>query len=342
MVGLLLVTWPCGPTAVGSGLCFGAAALRKPTLGLGVLVVSLWIASTHPGPSRALLPFVSALLLIAAVAGALVLAGAGPDLASTYLRYAPAYASVGDTSLAALLLTQLLGVAVQARFFTYHHAASMPIVALLAAPGYHARVERLSARLPHLSWLAGPAVAAGVLWAPVADPRMDTAYLTLSGGRLAALAAASVSPWDARATLDRALGSDLAVNERASRAIAEWIQEHTPPGAPTFVWGFDPEIYLVAARPPASRFLHNLPHRSAWAGVRPRQLLLTDLERHPPAAVVVGTRDSIPEVTGDSRTSLEVLADFPALADWLSDHHAAAAHLHLGDIYLRRAGPAAA
>lgn len=92
--------------------------------------------------------------------------------------------------------------------------------------------------------------------------------------------------------------------------VGERVQALAPEGAPIFVWGWRPELYLTARRPPSSRFTSN-----DLLMVRPA-LWLPDLDARPPAVVVLCGREGlVPE--GDEPFALQ---RHPELRAWLDAH----------------------
>ena len=107
---------------------------------------------------------------------------------------------------------------------------------------------------------------------------------------------------------------------------------------PILVWGFEPGIYLMAERPPATRFIYDLPltldhpahrWRAAW-----RQEFIAALDAHPPALVIVATQDITAVEKEDSWTQMQA---FPAFAGWLQQHYTEETRIERFVIY-RRAG----
>mgnify|MGYP000957222837 CR=1 FL=1 len=121
-----------------------------------------------------------------------------------------------------------------------------------------------------------------------------------------------------------------------SRAVARELRSRVPAGAPIFVWGFEPSIYWMAERPAASRFIYNVPQRTAWRRDESRATLLRELAAHPPAAIVVQHGDRIPKVTGDDRDSAGALEAFPELQRLLVRDFTWAREVRDFDVYVRR------
>ena len=110
-----------------------------------------------------------------------------------------------------------------------------------------------------------------------------------------------------------------------------------PADRAVFVWGFEPVIYDLADRDPASRYLYDVPQRVAWAKAEERRVLMRDLDAGRPAAIVVERRDVFPMVTGDAIDSADTLKDFPALRDRLAERFDHAATIEDFEVYLERA-----
>ncbi len=223
----------------------------------------------------------------------------------------------------AVVAATLFGVALQAKFFGYHFAPAIVLTGLVAGIGYWKLWLRARASAPAL---VGIALALALL------ARIEVPGLP------------SVRPFWARtparlgAWLDRDRWSEVAdrlhsgddVDARANREAAAWIARHTPPDGAIFVWGFEPVIYDLAGRRPASRYVYNAPLRSPWSAPQHRPRLLRELAATPPAAVVLVRGDPLPAVTGDARDSAAALAEFPELRRLLEERYAPAARF--GDL----------
>jgi hypothetical protein len=118
--------------------------------------------------------------------------------------------------------------------------------------------------------------------------------------------------------------------------VASFLHDRVPEGRPVLVWGFEPVIYDLAERRPATRYLYDVPQRVAWAKAREREILMGDLGASPPAAIVVEHRDVFPVVTGDAIDSADTLRDFPALAELIASRYALTATIEDFDVYLEQ------
>jgi len=127
------------------------------------------------------------------------------------------------------------------------------------------------------------------------------------------------------------------VHYGANRRVAHWLATRTDPEASIYVWGFEPMLYEMAGRRPASRWIYNVPQRLDWAyRERARADLMRDLEAQPPAAVVVVGNDVLAGVTGSRRGSRWELENFPELRGWLEAGYRKALRVEDLAVYLPR------
>jgi hypothetical protein len=232
--------------------------------------------------------------------------------------------------IAAIIAVHIAGVIMQGKFFPYHYGATWPVTGMLAGLGFFRIWERLSAR-----GAIGVAVFFAIVFASAmgrtATKDVPHSYRERCWERIQAYGR---SPRD-QAEIDR-LASVADVNAGANRAVADFLRARTPADRPVFVWGFEPVIYDLADRSPATRYLYDVPQRVAWAKAKERETLMRDLDARRPSAVVVERRDVFPMVTGDAVDSADTLADFPALHDLLRDRYRLETTIEDFDIYLER------
>jgi len=230
----------------------------------------------------------------------------------------------------AVIAVHIAGVVMQAKFFPYHWGATWPLTALLAGLGFHRVWERL-APLGAAGVAAFFALVALSACFRSASTDLDRTFVQRCGDRLAVF---TRSPRDLEA-VDR-LASVADVNAAANREVAAFLRERVPAERRVFVWGFEPVIYDLAERAPATRYLYDVPQRVAWAKAREREILMRDLEAGRPAAIVVERRDVFPMVTGDAIDSADTLRDFPALAGLLADRYDLSTTIEDFAVYLER------
>lgn len=215
----------------------------------------------------------------------------------------------------AVVAVQLVGVAVQAKFFAYHYGAVLPLLSLIAGWG----LWKLATR----GRLAAVVTAVAVL-ALFRGPQ--TVFWDASPSRMAA-----VFDSERRAGLDDAWYPEGRDNRRAG----EWLRAHTAPGETVYVWGFEPAIYVIAQRRPASRFIYNVPQRAPWSQAT-RGELMEALTRNDPVAIAVVHGDALSWVTGSDLGSAGALAGFPELQARLARGYLEEARFGNVAVYTRR------
>ena len=204
------------------------------------------------------------------------------------------------------ILVQVLGVALQAKFFAYHYGGLLPLAALLAVWGY-AKLWRI----PGARWAIAVAVVLGFHYAASQSDTIDH-----NRQRWEALTDAG-----RRQQINDRLHTIYDVNAGANRVVAEWIAENTPKDDPVYVWGFEPVIYHLANRKPASKYIYNIAQRSNWGLQVARDQLMEELYKTNPSVIVVVRRDALPHVTGNKLDSQSALKTFPRLDRFVRERY---------------------
>jgi hypothetical protein len=214
-----------------------------------------------------------------------------------------------------MLSFQLVGVALQAKFFPYHYGASLPFAGLLAGWGFWKLWLRIRRHGPIA--VLGMAVLIWLLHdARTATRDLEDNFWTRCRMRLATLTDASI-----RTEVADHLYSVADVDAGENRLVAAWLSAHTRDSDSVYIWGFEPAIYDLAKRRPATRYIYNVPQRVTWGRELARRTLLDDLHADPPAAIVVERRDIFPVVTGDNLDSVSSLRTFPELARLIDERY---------------------
>lgn len=232
--------------------------------------------------------------------------------------------------LGGVLALQLLGVAYQGRFYPYHFAASLTLLALPA--GWGLWKGWLRARVAWPGAVAAGVALALLAWPAPQIPSYGAVEFWQRVGLRGRLLFGAVDP---RAVNLLHTAGD--VHYGANRRVADWLATSTAPDAPIYVWGFEPMLYEMSGRRPASRWIHNVPQRLEWTQrARARSELMQDLERQPPAAVILVKNDVRAGVTGSRRDSLTELQGFGELQAWLADGYRRAYRIEDFEVYLPR------
>jgi hypothetical protein len=137
----------------------------------------------------------------------------------------------------ALLATAVLSL----RAYPHYYLAAVPLLALWAGAGI-ALLGRWILRT-RLRWLAVP-VALLALAALLASPQREVAPLRAQ------------TPYEQIGALYGPEGYGFFGH---ADAVATYIAQRVPPGQPIFVWAAEPEIYYLAERRPAARFIYDYP-----------------------------------------------------------------------------------
>ena len=228
---------------------------------------------------------------------------------------------------------QLLGIAIQSKFFPYHYGSVLPFWALLAAPGLW-KVWKLSQKLPVAG--LGPGIFAIALLLAV-DARSATCDLPESfWERSKARTHALAGSREDRARVDARLYTVADVNYGANLRVAAWLQAHTDPSDKVFIWGFEPHIYYASDRKPASKYIYNVAQRVEWENQWARDELMRELEAAPPRVIVVERGDSFPVVTGNDDDSAGALLDFGRLHRFITEHYGYQHRIQDFEIYVRK------
>jgi hypothetical protein len=104
--------------------------------------------------------------------------------------------------------------------------------------------------------------------------------------------------------------------------VAQQIAVSTAPHDRILIWAFEPLIYFLSERRPATRFLYDYP-LTLDAPSRQRRylaLLLEDMRKQPPALIVTRTHD---QNNIEHQASFNQLRAMPELASYFDLHYAA-------------------
>jgi len=120
--------------------------------------------------------------------------------------------------------------------------------------------------------------------------------------------------------------------------VAGFLREHVAPEEPVFIWGFEPTVYFLSERRPASRFVSMQPLVTPWSPPEWRRELIADLERARPPYILIVRNDAMPWVTMQRGDSAETLAQYPELVELVARDYRPYARIEDFDIWRRQAG----
>lgn len=222
-------------------------------------------------------------------------------------------------------LLMVAAVWIQGKYYTYHWLPVLPPLALLAAQGLRGIWAALARAASRATCRALAAVGIACLCAALALAYWATLRVPIRH------LIGQMPREEFLARFDR-YGD---VSLQANRAVASFLRAHTEPDDPIFIWGFEPLIYWLADRPPASRFIYTVPLVVDWSPDAWRPELISDLTREQPRFLVVAHNDALPWMTGRADDSAAQLRGFPELEALIARHYRRAHTIEDFDIYRR-------
>jgi len=235
-----------------------------------------------------------------------------------------------------IALFQLVGVAMQAKFFEYHYGATIPLLAFLAGLGW----SKLWWTAQSRSVVSVLIMAALLLIAAIITPSVHDLPGTAWQRTIHRLRyLPHLGNEQRQKQLDDRLAKAASYDLQADRDVAAWMQGQTGPHDTVLVWGFEPAIYWLAERTPATRFIYDVPQRSQWQQRQARQWFMEDVIRNRPLVVAVQHSDIFPGVTGGGTDSAADLEDFPEFSSWLERNYSPAGYRYNFEYYRRRSKP---
>jgi hypothetical protein len=111
----------------------------------------------------------------------------------------------------------------------------------------------------------------------------------------------------------------VAENLDGELRVIRTLRSLSAPGDGMFIWGTAPLIYYMTGLRPPTRFLvTNHPLISPWGRPEWRDELVRDLEKTPPAFLVVARRDKVPDISLTDLDSEQYLSIYPSLSGFIS------------------------
>jgi len=258
--------------------------------------------------------------------------------AALVLRPKASESKLAPLLLGVMIALQLIGVAVQAKFFGYHYTAAVMLCAIAAGAGIAKLWDRCNGA-------GGPGTlrfALVVVGLGIAIPAMRPDVFSMFG--LPAFWRRSVirtewllgiGPIRTRDELDQRLYTSYRTSPIDYRHVAGAIDRMTRADDSIFLWGSESVIYWLADRRPTSRFVYDVPLRTAWQQGQTRVILMNELKASPPAIIVVEAGDFVPDIIGNTQDSQQSLQTFLQLKDFLSTYYKPAIQIGTLSIFRR-------
>jgi hypothetical protein len=229
-----------------------------------------------------------------------------------------------------VIAIHVAGIAMQGKFFPYHYGATLPLISLLAGLGFYKLWKRclfggMGGPLAFFSFVA--------VCVPMRYAVRDLPQFFWERAQIRFSYLLRIPPFDSLEAMDRELSYVADYNLSADRDVALEVRSRTSSNDKVFVWGFEPAVYWLAEREPATRFIYNVAQRSPWQAGYARQELMRDLSRNTPAMIVVQARDVFPSVTGNALDSRDSLPAFPELDRLLASKYVFRKSIEDFDIY---------
>jgi len=348
-----------------AGLIAGEAVMLKPTAGLHAVFLLGWISLDRREGSSATYLYVFIAGLVAAVSAWVfyfAAKGAAPHVWELLVEFnfyhaggpggggplwpklwtdfprvfhllplllIPFIVSLGDREgragawfAAGWLLAGLAQVLVQGKFFPYHWLTVVPPMGMAAGIGLdylaakmESRGARSLARAVLIGVLTVLVAAYAWLYFLVGESYRTREYLM---GKI------ELHDYYARFNVSDATGNGD-FNLLASVAAAEFIRQNTANDATVLVFGYEPMVSYLAARPAPTRFQIDYPltftpgsEKAKAARDKWRAEFMADLKQTPPALVVIVDNDANPI---EPLTSLIQAREFEEFWKWLSDNY---------------------
>jgi hypothetical protein len=232
-----------------------------------------------------------------------------------------------------VIAIQVAGIAMQGKFFAYHYAATLSLIAAIAGIGlYKLWLRCLQGGVGGIIAFCAFIVVAVPMRYAVRD--LPQFFWERCAIRLEFLM--HVAPYDSREAMDEELSYVADYNLASDRRVAREVAHRTGSNDSVYVWGFEPAIYWLSERRPASRYIYNVAQRSTWESEYARRGLMTDLWKTPPKVIVVQARDVFPSVTGTNTDSRDELPSFPELHALVTTEYELVTRVDFFDVYQRR------
>lgn len=210
-------------------------------------------------------------------------------------------------------LLMLAGLWVQAKFHPYHWLPLLPPLGLLAGHGLAA--ARRWIRDTGTPQRAGALAVAGaaLLVAMLASGYSTHFQVPIRHALGRSPQAESLKEFGEYGQGDFSLAADL--------EVSRFLRENSAADEAIYVWGFEPLVYFLADRRPASRFITLQPLVSPWSPPEWRQELIRDLDRERAAYILVLHNDVFPWVTASRLDSAAQLLHYPELQLFLRENY---------------------
>ncbi len=149
-----------------------------------------------------------------------------------------------------MIAIQVAGIAMQGKFFAYHYAATLSLIAAIAGIGlYKLWLRCLQGGVGGIIAFFSFIVVAVPMRYAVRD--LPQYFWERCAIRLEFLM--HIAPYDSREAMDEELSYVADYNLASDRRVAREVAQRTGSNDAVYVWGFEPAIYWLSERRSASR-----------------------------------------------------------------------------------------
>ncbi len=242
----------------------------------------------------------------------------------------------GLNIIGALVALHVIGIGIQSKFIPYHFSATIPLIALAAGLG--AWKAWGWAKSHGVKGVAVFLLVTGVsliTWTPT-QGQLGSFWIR-SYQRMATLIHGDPYSYESlMMQLNTMPAIFYGADYRANVQVAQWLAENTEPTDRVYIWGFEPFIYDVSRRKPASRYIYNVPQRVEWYKSDARTALISELYSLPPRIILVEHGDIFPMVTGNNLDSANSLEDFPEFLNYLKENYIFKHRIENFDLFMQK------
>ena len=210
------------------------------------------------------------------------------------------------------------------------------VVAYVAYVGYQGRIylHYVILVVPPAIWLAGSGMAWLMTRANAPDRRLRPATIGLLVAVVCGFAVSAVTVFGLYTALGR-IGSDRI----KTTDTAAWIESNTPAWATLFVWGHDPDLYLLSDRPPYDRYVYDFPlFTEGYAPADHLTALLADWPASPPQVIVESTAAAPLLRAPEAGVDVPGYPLLGSIRDFVRSHYRMAAAFDDYDVYVLMVG----